>query len=170
MALSLRRAVAASLPACAVLLVACGARGPLDTTIIEVVVSDATVDAPVEAGPDGGDAAADALDAPVDSPADAVDAAPDVAMGPDGGPILDCLTCLEQTCGTQILTCLTSTTCRTALQCSGACLTGGTPNIPCIENCTMGNATTEEQLLGLFGCIAGSCPNCLSALGGVGGL
>src|SRR5580692_8600519 len=66
---------------------ACGARGPLDITVVEET-SDAAVDV-VEASVDAKDAS------------DASDAAPDQGMGPglpDSGPIA-CVTCIGQSCG-----------------------------------------------------------------------
>ena len=44
------------------------------------------------------------------------------------GPFVNCRSCVGQSCGPQVLTCVISTTCRTALQCVvTTCLSGGTP-------------------------------------------
>ena len=57
----------------------------------------------------------------------------------DGGPVVDCVSCVGQSCGSQLLTCVISTTCRTALQCVvTTCLSGGAPDLTCVETCTNG--------------------------------
>jgi hypothetical protein len=156
----------------AALACACGSRGPLDSVIIEQVTVDASLDAhheaSVEAGPDG-----DAADGPTDALADVLEAAPDTSMpGFDGGPLVNCGSCLVQSCGTQLLTCITSSGCTTALQCvASMCLTGGTPNLSCLTGCTNGDQTTETQLLSVLGCVIGTCGmQCTSVLAGLGGL
>jgi hypothetical protein len=155
--------------AAAALVCACGSRGPLDVTIIEETpATDASVDAHADAATDASDAG-DASDALLD----VLEAAADTSMPPDGGPLINCATCLEQTCGTQLLTCITSSGCTTALQCvATTCLTGGTPNLQCFLGCANGDQTTETQLESVLGCIIGNCDVCigvLSSLGGLGG-
>ncbi|HEY3819731.1 MAG TPA: hypothetical protein VGL81_21330 [Polyangiaceae bacterium] len=144
------------------LLVACGARGPLDIDVIEIVE-----------GPEGGadvavEASADAADA--SDSGDAADAAEET-QGFDGGPIVNCGSCVVQSCGQQLLTCLTSTTCRTALQCVVTmCISGGAPDISCVTGCANGDATALGDLLGAFGCIVETCgTQCTSVLGGLTG-
>ncbi|HEY6461845.1 MAG TPA: hypothetical protein VIY73_16885 [Polyangiaceae bacterium] len=149
------------------LLVACGARGPLDITVIEQGPADADVDAPgVDAGIDAsetgtGDGSLDAADAPDEG-----------APGFDGGPIVNCGSCVIQNCGSQLLTCIQSTTCRTALQCVvTTCLSGGTPDPTCVLGCANGDATALGDLVGAFECVIGTCgAQCTSVLGGLGGL
>jgi hypothetical protein len=77
-----------------------------------------------------------------------------------------------QNCSTQLLTCITSSGCTTALQCvASMCLTGGTPNLQCLGSCTNGDQTTETQLLSVIGCLIGTCGSqCTGALSGLGGL
>jgi hypothetical protein len=151
--------------AAAAVVAACGARGPLDIIVVEEAPVDASVDVHAEAAPEASSEASDG------SP-DVVDAAPDTSMtmGFDGGPLFNCGTCLVQTCGTQLLTCITSSGCTTALQCvATTCLTGGMPSISCLTGCTNGDETTEQQLLSVIGCVLGNCPTCTSALTGLGG-
>lgn len=144
------------------LAVACGARGPLDITVIEVA-PDAEVDAP-------------ATDASTDA-ADAQDATEDEGGGPggfDAGPIVNCGSCVAGSCGPQLLACIESTGCRDALQCVvTTCLSGGTPSITCIEGCASsdgGSASTLPELIGAFTCIVESCGSqCTSVLGGLTG-
>ena len=155
----LRRAAPAALVT-AFVLVACGARGPLDVTVIEVVE-----------GPEGGadvgvDAAADATDA---SEA-ATDSAPET-QGFDAGPLVNCGTCVYQSCGTQLISCLTSTSCRTTLQCVVTmCISGGVPDITCVTTCANGDATALGDVLGAFACIVQTCgTQCTSLLSGLTG-
>jgi hypothetical protein len=160
----LRRFLVGTSLAAAALVSACGARGPLDIIVVEEL-PDASVDAHAEA-----EASSEAGDGPTDAPGDVLDAAPDTSMGFDGGPLFNCGTCLVQTCGTQLLTCVTASACTTALQCvATTCLTSGTPDISCLTGCTGGDATTQQQLLSVIGCIIGNCPTCTSALAGLGG-
>src|SRR5579885_3481138 len=99
-----------AIPAAAVValaFVACGARGPLDVEIVQETPADAAVEANVvEAGVDAADAT-DAADAPDETG----------RPGFDGGPLVNCGQCIAQSCGQQLLTCITSAACRTALQC-----------------------------------------------------
>ena len=163
----LRRFLVGTSLAAATVVSACGSRGPLDIIVVEQSASDASTDVRAESAVE---ASSEASDGPTDAIADVVDAAPDTAMPPDGGALLNCGTCLVQTCGTQLLTCVTSTTCTAALQCVvTTCLTGGTPDITCLGGCTNGDATTQQQLLSVLGCILGNCPSCTSALAGLGG-
>ncbi len=162
----LRRFLVGTSLGAAALVSACGARGPLDIIVVEEV-ADASVDAHAEASKD---ASKEASDGPTDAPGDVQDATPDTSMPFDGGPLFNCGTCLVQTCGTQLLTCITSPACTTALQCvTTTCLTSGTPDISCLTGCTGGDATTQMQLLSVIGCIIGNCPTCTSALAGLGG-
>lgn len=161
----LRRFLVGTSLAAAALISACGARGPLDIIVVEEV-SDASVDAHGEASLE---ASTEAGDGPTDAPGDVQDATPDTLMGFDGGAIFNCGTCVVQTCGTQVLACVTSTACTTALQCVATmCLTGGTPDLSCLAGCTGGDATTQQQLLSMIGCIIGNC-DCASLLAGLGG-
>lgn len=144
----------------AVLAVACGARGPLDIIVVEEA-PDADVDAAVDVS------VVDAADA-----SDAHDAAEEEGGGGfDGGPIVNCGSCVVQSCGTQLLTCIESTTCRTALQCVvTTCLSGGTPDITCIGTCAGSDPTTLADLIGAFTCIIETCgAQCTSVLGGLTG-
>jgi hypothetical protein len=161
----LRRFLLGTSLAAAALVSACGARGPLDIIVIEETPDaslDARVEASVEASGEAGDASPD------------VDAFEAASMPVEAGPIPECIMCLTQTCGTTLLTCVTSSGCIAALQCAATtCLTGGTPDLGCIEGCTNGDATTQQQLLSVIACVIGNCPTCTSVLtslgGGIGG-
>ena len=159
-----RRIVVGGLLGAAALVCACGARGPLDIIVVEQGPLDASVEAaPVEASVDARDAA--------DAPPDVLDAAAEAAMGFDGGPLVNCGICLAQTCGTQLLTCVTSPMCTTALQCVAmTCLAGGGFDPTCLLGCTNNDPTTQGQLGGLVSCVFSNCSTCLGALGGLGGL
>jgi hypothetical protein len=167
--LASRRALFSAALAAPLLVVACGARGPLDIEVIrEVPDASANVDAMLL------DAPGETNDvATHDVLADVIDAAPEAMGGFDAGPIPACLSCISQNCGQQLLTCIASTGCRTALQCVvQMCLAGGggVPNLQCLGNCTAGNSTTQTQVLSALGCIIGSCGSmCAGALGGFGG-
>jgi len=163
-----RRALVGTLLAGAALACACGARGPLDITVIEVAASDAAVTADVQTDTSSPDALPDAAR---EAMPDVLEAAADTAMGMDGGPLVNCGTCVAQSCGNQLLTCITAPGCTAALQCvATTCVTGGVPNLSCVTGCTMGNTTTESQLLSVFGCVIGTCgTQCTGLLGGLGG-
>ena len=157
-----RAAIAVAVSAL-VLVAACGSRGPLDVVIVEEGPGDAAVDVvtvDVTEEPEAGDAAADAEDA-----------AEEAAPGFDGGPLINCGSCIAQSCGQQLITCISSTACRTALQCVvTTCLSGGTPNLNCIGTCTQGDPTVTGDLVGAFTCVITSCgTQCASVLGGLGG-
>ena len=148
-----------------VLLVACGARGPLDITVIE--------EAPGDGGSDGAlvEASVDASDAG-DGGESARDAEEQEAAGFDGGPLVNCATCVGESCGQQLITCVTDTNCLNALQCvATTCIgSGGLPDPTCIETCTNGDSTALGDLIGAFTCILTSCgSSCTSVLGGLGG-
>jgi hypothetical protein len=164
----LRRVPVGTLLAGATLACACGSRGPLDITVIEVAPEDAsTADVQVDATPEH---AADGADAS-EATADVLEASVDTSMGMDAGALANCGNCIAMYCGTDLLTCVTSPGCGAALQCvTTTCLTGGTPNFGCITGCTMGNMTTQTQLLSVIGCLIGTCGSqCMGALGGLGG-
>lgn len=167
--LPLARLVAGASLATAALVCACGSRGPLDITVVEETpATDASIDVRAEASVDAGEGG----DSPADAPLDVLEASPDTSMPFDGGPLVNCGSCLVQSCGTQLLTCITSSGCLTALQCvASMCLTGGTPNIACLAGCTNGDQTTETDLLSVLGCVIGTCGSqCTSVLSGLGGL
>jgi hypothetical protein len=72
-------------------------------------------------------------------------------------------------CGSQVLTCLQDTACRTTLQCvTQKCLTGGAPSPTCVLGCG-GSPQTLLELFSIFQCITGGCgPSCIGLLGGGG--
>jgi hypothetical protein len=157
------RAVGVAVCLALVFAAACGSRGPLDIGLIY--------------GADGGDGSiADAApdvanaDASSDSPAGdaAGDAAGDGAV--DAGP-LACAACIAQNCGADVLGCVTSTTCRTALTCvAQKCLNGGNLDPQCLGMCTNNDPMQLAQLFAIFQCVITSCgPQCAGALGGLGG-
>ncbi|MDB4944971.1 MAG: hypothetical protein JWP97_4505 [Labilithrix sp.] len=152
------------------LLVACGSRGPLDD------------DGPVVSTLDSGALPADAADAG-ELPSDAAtpeDGAGHDGGGPDGGKtdgghdagaeggtIVDCGSCLVGSCGTQILACVQSPSCRTTLQCvASTCLSGGTPNLGCVLGCAAGDLAGALQIFQVFQCATGTCgSDCGAVLG-----
>jgi hypothetical protein len=162
--LASRRALFSAALATPVLVVACGSRGPLDIEVIrEYPDASAPVDAIADVPGETSDVAHDVL-------ADVIDAAPE-AMGPDANPVTACVQCLTQTCGQQLLTCITSTGCRTALQCVvQTCLGGGgMPSLQCLGGCTGSDPTTQSQVLMTISCVLSNCSACTGALGGLGG-
>src|SRR3984957_11035802 len=126
-------------------LAACGARASLDETVVDQIT-------PNEGGTDASE-----LETSVDASGDGNTSESGTDSGRpafDGGPIVNCGTCVAQSCGQQLLTCIESTTCRTALQCVvTTCLTGGTPDPSCAEGCANGDITVLGQLIGAFTCI-----------------
>jgi hypothetical protein len=144
----------------------CGARGPLDVIIVEETPADASMDAKVLDGSTDGDGVADAFP-------DALESGPEAGDGgSDGNPLFSCGQCLLESCGNQVITCITASACTTALQCAvTTCLASGTPDLSCIGNCANGDSMTETQLLSVIGCVVGTCgTDCVGLLGGLGGL
>jgi hypothetical protein len=153
-----RRALPAAFVPAFLWVVACGARGPLDITVIEETAGDAALVPDV--APEAGDAG------------ESSDAPPDRGGGfqlPDSG-IIACGACVVQSCGPDLVTCLTSTDCRAALQCiATTCLSGGTPDPTCIAGCSTDPAALGEAITGLT-CIVTSCGSqCTSVLSGLTG-
>lgn len=160
-----RRALASTLASAlaALAVLACGSRGPLDIEVIEINgVDGATVDgAELDGATHDGSA----------------DSAPDVVSDgrADGGnPLVNCGQCLAQSCGQQVLACITDTNCRGVLQCvAQMCLGGGGTgglNPQCALGCAGGDFTKLSGVIALFTCVTTKCgPDCASALGGLGG-
>ena len=155
------------------LVVACGSRGPLD--IGEEYGRDAgvpgvTVDAAmlVDAAP---------LDAAMpDEANDEPDAPPprgDAGFTFDSGiPIVNCGACVAQACGTSVVQCIVSTSCRTILQCVATmCLAGGSPSPVCLLTCGSSDPQAAVEVIDLLQCVLNSCGSeCATALaGGLGG-
>jgi hypothetical protein len=143
------------------IVVACGARGPLDD------------DAPLDAGAAADVTTVDVVDAapePPDAPPPIKDAAP------EGGSILGCGTCLIGMCSKDILACVQDTACRTTFQCvATTCLSSGTPDPACLFKCASGDVNGALKIFTIFQCVTGSCgTDCNSVLagllGGLGGL
>lgn len=132
-------------------LVACGSRGPLD-------------DSPVgDAGRDGS-----TLDAASDADSDAV--AP-VDAGVDAPPTpIDCLKCVQKSCGTKLADCLQDVDCRNVMQCAAQkCLSGGALDPKCLSQCANGNLGGLAQAFSAFQCVTSKCGDtCLPLLGGLG--
>jgi hypothetical protein len=171
---SVSRAAALALFGAAV--VACGVRGPLDSDVIQEVASDGGGNPGPGPSVDSGGGGEDANPG-VDASAP-VDATPAVDA-PHEASLINCGTCVAQSCGTQIVSCLTNTTCAAALQCiATTCLAGadgggggGLGNLGCFTNCAGGNPANLAGLLGIIQCITTSCgSDCGSVLGGLGGL
>ena len=138
---------------------ACGSRGPLDIEIIEGIDSDSgLVDA------------ASFVDATDSAAGDAhADAAKDAGHE---ATAIDCFQCLQQQCGTSLITCITSTPCRTTLQCAAQkCFAGGAPDPQCVFNCAGSDPSGIGPLLAVVQCVTQKCgSDCTSVLGGLGGL
>jgi predicted small lipoprotein YifL len=145
-------------------LAACGARGPLEVDVIDVYP---------DAGPTSD---ASILDAAPEAtlPDAAPDATGDDAADGNGNPVVDCVSCVGQMCGTDLIDCLTNTDCRTDVQCIvQMCLTGGTGgfDIGCLGTCTASDPAAGGQAITAFTCILMGCGSqCTSLLGGLGGL
>jgi hypothetical protein len=105
-----------------------------------------------------------------------IDAAPDVApvmdAAPDRGPIVHCLSCVQQMCGQQIVMCLTDTQCRMTLQCAVQnCFMGGGAGFDpqCLLQKCGQNLAGFAQVLAVVTCVTGKCGEpCISLLGGMG--
>jgi hypothetical protein len=157
--LSPRRMAWAALLAVPTLVAACGARGPLDIVVVEGQEADAGA---------GVDAAAT-----VDASEVAPEASPPEAGGPpgfDAGGLINCGTCLYESCGAQVLACITSNTCLTTAQCAVTmCFAGGMPDPLCIlQKCANGDPQALSSLIGVFTCVAVTCGmQCTSVLGGL---
>jgi hypothetical protein len=136
----------------AVVLAGCGSRGPLD-------------DSPVGDAGFGQDAS---LDAGSDAPADVVapvDAKADAPPSP-----IDCLKCVQASCGTKIATCIQDVDCRAVMQCAATkCLSGGALDPKCLSQCANGNLAGLAQAFSAFQCVTSKCgDSCLPLLGGLG--
>jgi len=153
--------------ALALLLAACGSRGPLDLGpgLGNGETPDASADVAVD------QAAADASDAAADAPGH--DAAADA---PGEASLIDCGSCVATTCGQDIVACLTDTKCRDVLTCvAQTCLGGGGGSggfdPQCIFTCANGDTAAIGTLVSIFTCVTQKCgPDCGSVLGGLGGL
>jgi predicted small lipoprotein YifL len=133
-------------------LAACGSRGPLDDTPVGDAGRDtSTLDA------SSNDAAADVV-TPVDAGSDA-----------PPNPI-DCLQCVQKSCGTKLVDCLQDVDCRGILQCAAQkCLSGGALDPKCLSTCANGNLGGLAQAFSAFQCVTSKCGDqCLPLLGGLG--
>jgi hypothetical protein len=95
-----------------------------------------------------------------------------VEAGRDAGPIVNCLSCVQMNCGTQLLQCVTDTVCRTTLQCAvQKCFTGGGAGFDpqcLLKNCGM-DLSGFAKVLAVVTCVTGKCgEQCISLLGGMG--
>jgi hypothetical protein len=155
-----RRAACAALLAAPLLIVACGARGPLDIVVVQEL-PEADAGADVSSSVDGQPGGPEASPGPT----------PEAGGRPgfDAGGLLACTGCLAQNCGKQLQACITSQSCVTTLQCVFTmCFSGGVPDINCaLSNC--GGPQALPALAGIFTCVSTQCPGCLGALGGLGG-
>jgi hypothetical protein len=155
------------------LAVACGSRGPLDIGDESqiggnpAIATDASGFVDVGANDDGSNPT------PVDSGRN--------PRGNDAGntfdsgiPAVNCAACVFQSCGQDVIGCVTSTGCRTTLQCvATTCLTGGTPSPTCLFTCGQSDPQSVPQVLTLVECVLSSCgQDCTSVLtgGGIPGL
>ena len=143
------------------LVVACGARGPLDAPDL---VYGASADGSDEGSTAEGGTGADA--------AGLTDAKTSTDAGGDVANPINCAVCVGQTCSNQLIACVTSQSCLGTLQCVfSKCLTGGSVNPVCAFGCS-GEAGPQGLLdvLAVFQCITMSCgADCSSVIGGLGG-
>jgi hypothetical protein len=148
------------------LAVACGSRGPLDVDIIQLAPdTDAGATPVVDSGQDA-TVVVDAGPKPVADTGPSVDANPPREAG-----VVNCGLCVAQSCGSDIVTCVTDQECLGTLQCVATkCLGGGgSPDPSCFLTCGSGKGLV--QILRIFRCITDTCgPECGDILGGLGGL
>jgi len=136
----------------AVLLAACGSRGPLDDTPVG----------------DAGHDTSTSLDASSDAASDAV---VPVDVGVDAPPSpIDCLKCVQASCGTKIIACVQDPACQAVLQCAAQkCLSGGALDPKCLTQCANGDLGGLAQAFSAFQCVTSKCgDSCLPLLGGLG--
>lgn len=148
---AIRRTAKWAIVACATAftLLACGSKGPLEST--PFVVADAGPDVM----PDVQDSGAP----------DVLDAGPDTA-----NPIIDCGRCLVNQCRQPIATCLTDPACRNILGCVATqCLPQGA-SLPCMLNCAGGDLRSLAPALAIVQCVTSQCgEDCLPLLSGIPG-
>jgi hypothetical protein len=141
------------------LAVACGARGPLDISG-ENNNNNSFVDASTLDGHGGDGAQGQDTSTPED-------AAPDSPPNP-----IQCATCVATKCGMQVQGCITSTSCRTILQCViQKCVSMGKGSDPtCLAGCAGGDPSGVLQAVAVVECITMQCgPACLGVIPGTGG-
>ena len=123
----------------ALLVVACGSRGPLDLGPIDLDAGG-DVDVPDVGEPDT--------------------APPPKDAGKEAAPtIVDCGLCIAQSCGQPIFMCLQSVPCRTVLTCvTQKCLAGGMgPDPVCLIMCSGGDPQGALEALGVLQCLTAKC-------------
>jgi hypothetical protein len=163
------------------LLVACGARGPLeDVQVVDVLVTPDGAPANTTSGTgstsDGGGNSSSSEDAggPGTGPGSGSSSGgtgfPGIPGLSDDGGIVSCLTCVGSQCTSQIEACVTDTSCASSLQCIvTTCLAGGTGGggVSCFTNCAGTSGLTS--LLPILECVGGACGgSCGSVIGGLG--
>jgi hypothetical protein len=175
------------------LVVACGGRGPLDTTI--AAYDSPNIELPgVDAGAGEKDAGKDAgKDASKDGSTPVADAGKDAGgfmLPPIPGLTGDagigaCISCAQQHCNTQGSACFSDPACVQEGFCDlMTCLAGGTMggsstgggagglgsvDFECFSTCAT-NQTANQDLTAALTCVFASCASdCLSALGSLGG-
>jgi hypothetical protein len=133
--------------------------GGVDGSVDSADGSDSGLTDVADAPPDRGMASTDGSDA---GPTDIADATPD--RGADG---VGCDACVTQSCGSQLSTCLGAPACVEALQCvATTCQSGAALNLTCVQGCTEGGATVQQQLFALIDCIVSACSSvCFGSLG-----
>lgn len=146
----------------AVVLAACGSRGPLDDAAVTAAEAGAT-----ETG------SSTTEDATTPTPTPTADAGADAEK--EGGSIIECGSCLFTECSQGILACVQDPACSATFQCVVSdCLTGGSPNPACLLKCA-GSPQGALKIFTIFQCVTqtcgGDCGDLLATiLGGLGGL
>jgi hypothetical protein len=160
-----------SFAALAGLAVACGSRGPLDLGDgpqiggNPAIAGDASAAEDVGANDDGASVGAPDAGTPKEA-GNTFDS---------GIPIVNCGACVFQSCGQDVIACVTNQGCLATLQCVGSmCLTGGgTPSPQCLFTCGQNDPQSVPQIINLFMCVLNSCgQDCTGVLtgGGIPGL
>jgi hypothetical protein len=98
---------------------------------------------------------------------------------PEGGPIGQCVGCLQGQCGTAINACYNDASCWNGIQCAipkcflnggggSAGSGGGQLNFPCFLECFDNKMSSIMEALNMFQCITGTCGS-VCGMGGMGG-
>jgi predicted small lipoprotein YifL len=136
------------LVAAATLATACGARGPLYVTPRADAGGGGTQNQGSGSGSDNSGDAAGGL------------------TSVDASALVGCSACLAQRCGTELLACVLAPACGMTFQCAARmCFSGPAPDAQCVVACANGDPQSLKLLTSAFGCVAGTCPECIGLLG-----
>jgi predicted small lipoprotein YifL len=177
----MRRSFALASTSLVLVSTACGARGPLNFEVIEVVAS-ADGSAPTTSTGPGDDSGspANGSDSGSSSGSSSGGSSSGGLLGGADGGIIACGSCVTTQCASSIEACVADTTCATSLECIFTTCLGGLGGgggsgssgggLSCITTCG-GGLSGLSNLLPILECIGGTCgSDCGSLLGGLGGL